>query len=67
MNHSLYSADRATHFRIVVAALSVGITIAALATVARVGSRIEAGEVLAVVKVGKPTVLSSADTVFTRQ
>jgi hypothetical protein len=32
MNHSIYSADRATHFKIVVAALSAAIVIAGAST-----------------------------------
>lgn len=63
MNHSLYSADRATHGRIVAAALSAAIVIAGLATASRVGSSIDAAGTVAVIKAGKPIALSNRDVV----
>ena len=38
MNHSIYSADRATHLKIVVVALVAGIAVAGLGISARVSS-----------------------------
>ena len=63
MNHSLYSADRATHSKIVVAVLSAAIVIVGLATFTRVNSSIGAAETVAVIKAGKPTALTRADVV----
>jgi hypothetical protein len=60
MNHSIYSADRATHFKIVVAALSAAIVIAGASTASRVNSGIAAAETVAVIKAGKPTALTRA-------
>jgi len=38
MNHSIYSADRATHLKIVVVALVAGVAVAGLGISARVSS-----------------------------
>lgn len=63
MNHSIYSADRATHSKIVVAALSAAIVIAGFATFTRLNSSIGAAEAAAIVKAGKATALTRADAV----
>lgn len=63
MNHSLCSADRSTHSRIIVVAMSTAIVIAALATVSRVNSRIATAETVGVIKAGKLTALTRADAV----
>ena len=64
MNHSIHSADRATHLKIVVMALIAGIAVAGLGISARVGS----GDVQTarVMKAGKPVVLTSSDTSIVR-
>jgi len=57
MNHSMYSADRATHLKIVVLGLLCAIVVAAVGIFANVGSNVDLGtEVL--VKAGQPTTLS---------
>jgi hypothetical protein len=38
MNHSIYSADRTTHLKIVVVALLAGLAVASLAISSRVGA-----------------------------
>ncbi len=62
MNHSIYSADRLTHLKIVALALVAGIAISGFAISARVGS--DTGTV-AVVKAGKPMAVSRADLMLT--
>ena len=64
MNHSIHSADRATHVKIVVMALVAGIAVAGFGISARTGS--EYGQTARVQKAGKPTVLTSSDTSIVR-
>ncbi len=63
MNHSIYSADRTTHLKIVVVALLAAIAVTAVAISSHVSS--DAGT-LAVVKVGKPVAVTSLGTSLTR-
>ncbi|MGB7035091.1 MAG: hypothetical protein WBD71_06160 [Xanthobacteraceae bacterium] len=57
MNHSMYSADRATHLKIVVIGLVCATVVAAVGIFANVGSGVNLGtEVL--VKAGQPITLS---------
>jgi hypothetical protein len=64
MNHSIHSADRATHLKIVVVALVAGIAVAGLAISARTGS--DYGQTAHVVKAGKPMAVTSSDTTTVR-
>jgi len=57
MNHSMYSADRATHLKIVVIGLLCATIVAAVGIFARVGSDIDLGTA-ALVKAGQPTTIS---------
>jgi hypothetical protein len=64
MNHSLYSADRATHMKIVAVALIAGTLVAGIGIAARVdNSSLTAqksdGPVL---RAGQPTVFTSSET-----
>jgi len=59
MNHSIHSADRATHLKIVVVALVAGIAVAAFGIAAR--TNIDYSQTAHVVKAGKPVVLTSSD------
>lgn len=59
MNHSIHSADRATHVKIVVMALVAGIAVAGIALSARSGS--DYTQTARVLKAGKPVVLTSSD------
>ena len=63
MNHSIYSADRSTHLKIVVIAL-----IAAIATTGfAIGSRVETTATTAgIVKAGKPVAVTSLSLAVTR-
>jgi hypothetical protein len=56
MNHSMYSADRATHLRIVVVALACAIVVASIGIFSRV-SALDLGTA-PLVKAGQPTVVS---------
>lgn len=64
MNHSIHSADRATHLKIVVMALVAGMTVAGLALSARTPS--DYGQTARVMKAGKPVVLTSSDSLIVR-
>jgi hypothetical protein len=60
MNHSIYSADRTTHLKIVIMALVIGIAGVGLCLLFRadIGSTQSAG----VVKAGKPVLTTSSDS-----
>jgi predicted lipoprotein with Yx(FWY)xxD motif len=60
MNHSIHSADRATHLKIVVVALMAGIAVAAFGISARTSS--DYTQTAHVIKAGKPMTLTSSDT-----
>ncbi|UTD26281.1 hypothetical protein [Bradyrhizobium sp. WD16] len=58
MNHSIYSADRTTHLKIVVVALFAAIVVAGVGIVARLGAD-DSVQTARVIKAGKPVVLTS--------
>jgi hypothetical protein len=60
MNHSIYSADRTTHLKIVIMALVIGIAGVGLCLSFRadIGSTQSAG----IVKAGKPVLTTSSDS-----
>lgn len=63
MNHSFYSADRATHLKIVVVALVAATAIAGIGITARVNagdSYAQSGGVQ-VIKAGKPVMVTTSD------
>jgi hypothetical protein len=60
MNHSIHSADRATHLKIVVVALMAGIAVAGVGIAAR--SNVDYSQTARVVKAGKPVVITSSDS-----
>ena len=62
MNHSIYSADRSTHLKIVVVALVAGIAVAGFGISARTSSDDAYAQTARVVKAGKPVVVTSSDT-----
>lgn len=64
MNHSIHSADRATHLKIVVVALVAGIVVAAFGITAR--SNVDYSQTAHVIKAGKPVVVTSSDTSVVR-
>jgi hypothetical protein len=62
MNHSIYSADRTTHLKIVVVALVAGIAVAGFGISARSTSDQGYTETARVIKAGKPVAITSANT-----
>jgi hypothetical protein len=64
MNHSIHSADRATHLKIVVIALVAGIAVAALGISARTAS--DYTQTAHVVKAGKPVAVTSSNSSMVR-
>ena len=67
MNHSIYSADRTTHLKIVVVALLAGILVAGFSISARTGSSDEGfTQTARVMKAGKPVVITSSGNTIVR-
>ena len=66
MNHSIYSADRSTHLKIVVVALIAGITVAGLSISARYNSTEEYTQTARVIKAGKPMAITSSTNSLVR-
>ena len=60
MSHSIHNADRATHRRIVLVALTAAIAIVGSATALRISSSPSSLEATKVIKAGKPVILTSA-------
>jgi len=61
MNHSIHSADRATHLKIVVVALVAGIAVAALGISARTDADFsQTAQTNQVIKAGKPVAITSS-------
>ena len=61
MNHSIYSADRTTHLKIVVMALVAGIAVAGFGISARTFSDDGSTQTARVMKAGKPVVVTSSE------
>jgi hypothetical protein len=66
MNHSIYSADRMTHLKIVVVALVAGIAVAGFGISARTFSDDSSTQTARVIKAGKPVVVTSSNTSMVR-
>ncbi len=66
MNHSIYSADRTTHLKIVIVALIAGIAIANLALLSHGGSDPSSTEAASILRAGKPVAITSAAASITR-
>jgi hypothetical protein len=64
MNHSIHSADRTTHLKIVVLALLAGITVAGFGISARTNS--DYTQTAHIIKAGKPMAVTSSDTSVVR-
>jgi hypothetical protein len=64
MNHSIHSADRTTHLKIVVVALVAGIVVAGLGISARTNT--DYAQATHVIKAGKPTMVTSSDATLIR-
>jgi hypothetical protein len=66
MNHSIYSADRSTHLKIVVVALVAGIAVAGFSISARNNSDDGYAQTARVIKAGKAVTVTSSDTSMVR-
>jgi hypothetical protein len=68
MNHSIYSADRTTHLKIVVVALVAGIAVAGFGISARINADQGYTQTATarIIKAGKPMAISSSDTMVVR-
>jgi len=64
MNHSIHSADRSTHLKIVVVALVAGIVVTGLGISARTNA--DYTQTAHVIKAGKPVAVTSSDTTMVR-
>ena len=64
MNHSLHSADRSTHLKIVVVAFVAGIAVAGFGIAARTNS--DYTQTAHVIKAGKLMTVTSSDTSILR-
>jgi hypothetical protein len=66
MNHSIYSADRTTHLKIVVVALVAGIAVAGFGISARNTSDDGYTQTARVIKAGKPITVTNSNAVVVR-
>ena len=62
MNHSIYSADRTTHIKIVVVALVAGIAVAGFGISARTNSDEGYTQTARVIKAGKAVTVTNSST-----
>ncbi|MBC7577812.1 hypothetical protein [Tardiphaga sp.] len=66
MNHSIYSADRMTHLKVVIVALIAGIFVAGFGISARVNSEESFTQTARVIKAGAPVAVSSSNANLVR-
>jgi len=66
MNHSIYSADRTTHLKIVVVALVAGILVAGFGITAHNSSEEGYTQTARVMKAGKPVAITSTSNSLVR-
>jgi hypothetical protein len=66
MNHSIYSADRSTHLKIVVVALVAGIAVAGFSISARNNSDDGYTQTARVIKAGKAIAVTNSNTMVVR-
>jgi hypothetical protein len=64
MNHSIHSADRATHLKIVVVALVAGIALTVFGVLAHTSP--DYAQTARVIKAGKPMTVTNSDTSIVR-
>jgi hypothetical protein len=64
MNHSIHSADRSTHLKIVVLALVAGVMVAGFGIFTRTTT--DYSQTVQVIKAGKPVVVTSSGTSVVR-
>ncbi len=66
MNHSIYSADRSTHLKVVVVALVAGIVVAGLGIFSRTNSDDGYAQAAGVIKAGTPVTVTSSNASMVR-
>jgi hypothetical protein len=66
MNHSIYSADRTTHLKIVVVALVAGIAVAGFAISTRMSADDGYTQTAHIIKAGKPVAVTSSGAMVVR-
>ena len=66
MNHSIYTADKGTHLKIVAIALVMGIAMAGLGLLSHTNSNSSATQAAGVIKAGRPVAVSSSNASLTR-
>jgi len=66
MNHSIYSADRATHLKIVAVALLAGIVVAGFGIATRSNADDGYAQTARIIKAGKPVIVTSTDASVVR-
>lgn len=66
MNHSIYSADRSTHLKVVVVALVAGIVVAGLGISARTSSDDGYAQSARVIKAGAPVAVTNSNASLVR-
>ena len=68
MNHSIYSADRTTHLKIVVVALVAGVAVAGFGISARLNAEPNYAQAATakIIKAGKPVVVTSTEASLVR-
>jgi hypothetical protein len=66
MNHSIYSADRTTHLKVVVIVLVIGIVGVCLGLSSRSNSDAGSTQTAGIIKAGKPVVTTSSDALVIR-
>lgn len=66
MNHSIFSADRATHLKIVVVALIAGISVAAFGVSARTSDSSLSAQSTPIIKATKQITVTSSDSSMVR-
>lgn len=62
MNHSIHSADRSTHMKIVAMALVAGVALAGFGVAARSGNQDGTTQTAKVIKAGKPVMVTTSGT-----
>jgi hypothetical protein len=66
MNHSIYSADRMTHLKVVVVALVAGIFVAGFGISARMNANGNDTQTARVIKAGQPVAVTSSNASMVR-
>jgi hypothetical protein len=66
MNHSIYSADRSTHLKVVIVALVAGIVVAGLGISARTSSDDGYAQSARVIKAGAPVAVTNSNASLVR-